>query len=63
MGSQQTYNYLNDNPAIEFRTVDYTNNPMIIAQHENMVAINSALEVDLTAQAIAESIGKYFLVV
>ncbi|MBC8461675.1 MAG: GNAT family N-acetyltransferase, partial [Deltaproteobacteria bacterium] len=60
MGKKETYEYLHDNPAIEFRTVDYTNNPLVIAQHDNMVAINSALEIDLTGQATAESIGKIF---
>jgi len=60
MGKKETYEYLHDNPAIEFRTVDYTNNPLVIAQHENMTAINSALEIDLTGQATAESIGKRF---
>jgi len=60
MGTQDTYDFLNDNPSIEFRTIDYTNNPMIIAQHENMAAINSALEIDLTGQATADSLGKVF---
>lgn len=60
MGKKETYEYLNGNPAIEFRTVDYTNSPLLIAQHNNMVAINSALEIDLTGQATAESIGKMF---
>lgn len=60
MGNKATYEYIHDNPAIEFRTVDYTNNPLIIAQHDNMTAINSALEIDLTGQASAESIGKTF---
>jgi acyl-CoA hydrolase/RimJ/RimL family protein N-acetyltransferase len=60
MGKQSTYDYVHDHPAIEFRTVDYTNNPLIIAQHDNMVAINSALEIDLTGQATAESLGKTF---
>jgi acyl-CoA hydrolase/ribosomal protein S18 acetylase RimI-like enzyme len=60
MGKKVTYDYLHDNPAIEFRTVDYTNNPLIIAQHDHMTAINSALEIDLTGQATAESIGKIF---
>ncbi len=60
MGKKETYEYLHDNPVIEFRTVDYTNNPLIIAQHDNMTAINSALEIDLTGQASAESIGKIF---
>ncbi len=60
MGRKQTYEYIHDNPVIEFKTIDYTNNPLIIAQHENMVAINSALEIDLTGQASAESLGKFF---
>jgi acyl-CoA hydrolase/RimJ/RimL family protein N-acetyltransferase len=60
MGKRPAYDFIHDNPSIEFRTVDYTNNPLVIAQHRNMVAINSALEVDLTGQATAESIGKTF---
>ncbi len=60
MGTKETYEFLNDNPAVVFKTIDYTNNPLIIAQHENMVAINSALEIDLTGQATAESLGGQF---
>ncbi len=60
MGKKETYEYIHDNPAIEFRTIDYTNNSLIIAQHQNMTAINTALEMDLTGQATAESIGKLF---
>ncbi len=60
MGSRETYEYINDHPGIEFKEIDYTNNPLVIAQNHNMVAINSALEVDLTGQATAESIGKTF---
>jgi len=60
MGKKETYEYLNDNPSFEFRSVEYTNNPLTIAKHENMTAINSALEVDLTGQASAESLGKVF---
>ncbi len=60
MGKKETYDYLNNNPLIELRTVDYTNNPLIIAQHSNMTAINSALEIDLTGQSTAESIGNKF---
>jgi len=60
MGSKETYDFINDNPMIEFRTIDYTNNPLIIAQHDNMKAINTALQIDLTGQATAESIGKIF---
>ncbi len=57
MGKKSTYDFIHDNPVIEFKTIDYTNDPMIIAQIKNMVAINSALEIDLTGQATAESIG------
>ncbi len=60
MGKKETYDFIDDNPSIEFRTIDYTNNPLIIAQNKRMTAINSALEVDLTGQATAESIGKMF---
>lgn len=60
MGKKETYEYIHHNPAIEFRTIDYTNNPLVIAQQRNMVAVNSALEIDLTGQATAESIGKLF---
>jgi RimJ/RimL family protein N-acetyltransferase len=60
MGRRETYEYLDDNPGVEFRTVDYTNNPLIIAQHDNMTAINTTLEIDLTGQATAESIGNMF---
>jgi len=60
MGSRQTYEYLHDNPSVEFRSIDYTNDPLVIAKNENMTAINSALEIDLTGQASAESIGRTF---
>jgi acyl-CoA hydrolase/RimJ/RimL family protein N-acetyltransferase len=60
LGKKTTYEYIHDNPALEFRTIDYTNNPLVISQHENMTAINMALEIDLTGQATAESIGKLF---
>jgi RimJ/RimL family protein N-acetyltransferase len=60
MGNKSTYEYLNDNPSILFRTIDYTNNPLNIARQKNMVAINSALEIDLTGQATSDSIGGMF---
>jgi acyl-CoA hydrolase/N-acetylglutamate synthase-like GNAT family acetyltransferase len=60
MGTKKTYRYIHDNPCVEFKQVDYTNNPLIIAQNRNMTAINSALQIDLTGQATAESIGKTF---
>lgn len=60
MGKSATYEFLHDNPAIEFRAVDYTNDPRIISSQEHMTAINSALEVDLTGQTTAESVGHTF---
>ena len=60
MGKQETYEFLHENPGIEFRTIDFTNDPLTIAQNRNMTAINSALQVDLTGQSSAESIGRNF---
>jgi len=60
MGHRKTYEFIHDNPSVEFRTIDYTNSPLIIAEQENMTAINSALEIDLTGQVTAESLGKTF---
>ncbi|MBN2063075.1 MAG: GNAT family N-acetyltransferase [Deltaproteobacteria bacterium] len=60
MGRKDSYEYIHKNPNIELRAIDYTNNPLVIARQDNMVAINSALEIDLTGQATAESIGKMF---
>ncbi|MHB8769783.1 MAG: GNAT family N-acetyltransferase [Syntrophales bacterium] len=60
MGTKKTYEFLDDNPSILFRSIDYTNNPLNIAQQLNMVAINSTLEIDLTGQATSDSIGSQF---
>jgi acyl-CoA hydrolase/GNAT superfamily N-acetyltransferase len=60
MGTRELYEFLDDNPSVVFRTIGYTNNPVVIARHENMVAINSALEIDLSGQATSESIGNVF---
>ncbi|MGB9742108.1 MAG: GNAT family N-acetyltransferase [bacterium] len=60
MGSQRLYEYIHNNPMFEFHPVDYTNDPFIIAQNEKMVSINSALEIDLTGQVCADSIGYKF---
>ncbi|MFH0818093.1 MAG: GNAT family N-acetyltransferase [Candidatus Micrarchaeota archaeon] len=60
MGKKDTYEFINDNPGISFKRIDYTNNPVVIAQHKNMTAINTALEIDLTGQSTAESLGKVF---
>jgi len=60
MGSQDTYTFIHDNPAIHFRGIDYTNNPLTIAAQKNMVAINAALQIDLTGQSTSESINSTF---
>ncbi len=60
MGKRETYEFLDENPTVSFKTIDYVNNPLIIAKNKLMTAINSAMEIDLTGQATAESIGGTF---
>lgn len=57
MGSKRLYDYVDDNPFIEMRSADYVNDVSIIKQNPKMVAINSAIEVDVTGQVCADSIG------
>ncbi|GAA4812660.1 acetyl-CoA hydrolase/transferase family protein [Litoribaculum gwangyangense] len=57
VGSKRLYDYVDDNPFIEMRASDYVNDASIIKQNPKMVAINSAIEVDLTGQVCADSIG------
>ena len=56
-GSQHFYEFMQDNAMIEFHPTDYVNDPFIIAKNDKMVAINSAIEVDLSGQVCADSIG------
>jgi acyl-CoA hydrolase/ribosomal protein S18 acetylase RimI-like enzyme len=60
MGSRRLYDWVDDNPLVELRTSDFTNDPVIVARNENMVAINSALAVDLTGQVAADTVGGRF---
>ncbi|MCS7258609.1 MAG: GNAT family N-acetyltransferase, partial [candidate division WOR-3 bacterium] len=60
MGTARLYKYLHNNPFFEFHPVDYTNDPFVIAQNDKMVSINSAIEIDLTGQVCADSIGYKF---
>jgi acyl-CoA hydrolase len=60
IGSRKLYDFVDNNPLIEFRPSQYTNDPFLIARNDKMVAINSALEVDLTGQVCADSIGHRF---
>jgi acyl-CoA hydrolase len=57
LGSHALYRFVDNNPAFELHPSTYTNDPFIIAQNDNLIAINSALEVDLTGQVCADSIG------
>ncbi|MCS7312922.1 MAG: 4-hydroxybutyrate CoA-transferase [Acidobacteria bacterium] len=57
LSSQTMYAYVHNNPVFEFHPCDYTNDPFIIARNDRMVAINSALEIDLTGQVCADSLG------
>lgn len=57
IGTRRLYQWVDDNPLIELHPTEYINDPFVIAQNERMVAINSAIEVDLTGQVCADSIG------
>ncbi|MBY0357508.1 MAG: hypothetical protein K2W82_05850 [Candidatus Obscuribacterales bacterium] len=59
MGSRKLYDFIDKNPDVEFRTTDWINNPLIIAQNYKMTAINSAIQIDVTGQVCADSIGTY----
>lgn len=59
-GTRRLYDYIHDNPFFEFRPTEFTNDPFQIARNDRMVAISSAIEVDLTGQVCADSIGGKF---
>ena len=60
MGSQKVYDFIHDNPGVMMMDVGYTNDPFIIAKNDKVTAINSALQVDLTGQVCADSLGRRF---
>ncbi len=60
LGTRKLYDFIHENPLFEFRPSEYVNDPFIIAQHHRMVAINVALEVDMTGQVCSDSIGYDF---
>lgn len=60
LGSRKLYDFIDNNPLVEFHPTEYTNDPFIIAQNDRMVSINSALEIDLTGQVCADSLGTMF---
>ncbi|MBC8496463.1 MAG: acetyl-CoA hydrolase/transferase family protein [Chloroflexi bacterium] len=57
LGTKKLYNWVHNNPLIEFHRTEYVNDPFVIAKNERMVAVNSAIEIDLTGQVCADSIG------
>lgn len=57
MGSQKLYDFIDDNPAVYMAAADYTNDPYVIAKNDNLVSINSCIQVDFMGQVSAESIG------
>jgi acetyl-CoA hydrolase len=57
LGSRDLYDFIDNNPICEFHPDSYVNDPFIVAQNDNMVAINSALQIDLTGQVCSDSIG------
>jgi len=59
LGSQKLYNFVDDNPTVHFKEAGYTNDSAIIRQNPKVTAINSAIEIDLTGQVCADTIGKY----
>ena len=60
MGTRALYDFVDNNPSIEFHPSEIVNDPFVIAQNDRMVAINAAIEVDLTGQVCADSIGERF---
>jgi 4-hydroxybutyrate CoA-transferase len=60
LGSKELFDFVDNNPIFEFHPSAYTNNPVYIARNDNMVAVNSALQIDLTGQVCSDSIGNYF---
>lgn len=60
IGSKALYQYIHDNPIFELHPTEYVNDPFVIAQNERMISINSAIEVDMTGQVCADSIGTKF---
>ena len=57
MGTQKLYDWIDDNPGVEFYSVDFVNDPYIIGKNDNLVSINACLEIDLTGQICSESMG------
>ena len=57
LGTKKTYDFIDNNPIVEFHRQEYVNDPFVIAKNNKMIAVNSAIEIDLTGQVCADSIG------
>ncbi len=57
LGTRRLFDFIHENPSFEFRSISYVNDPFVVAQNDRMVAINGALQVDLTGQVCADSLG------
>lgn len=57
LGTRRLFDFIHENPSFEFRPIKYINDPFVVAQNERMVAINGALQIDLTGQVCADSLG------
>jgi 4-hydroxybutyrate CoA-transferase len=60
LGTKKLFDFVDDNPQFEFQPTYYTNDPTLIARNDNMIAINSALQIDITGQVCADSVGQKF---
>jgi 4-hydroxybutyrate CoA-transferase len=58
LGSKRTFSFLDNNPFVEFHPTEYVNDPFVIAQNDKMVAINSAIAIDITGQVCSDSMGR-----
>lgn len=56
-GTEKLNNYINNNPAVEFHPIDFVNNPSVIARNDNVVSINSCLQIDLLGQVVSDTVG------
>jgi 4-hydroxybutyrate CoA-transferase len=59
LGSKKTFDFLDNNPFVEFHPTEYVNDPFVIAQNDKMVAINSAIAIDITGQVCSDSMGRW----
>lgn len=60
LGTRKTYDFVRENPAVELHPVDHTNDPYVIMQNDQMIAINNCIQIDLTGQVCSDSIGEQF---